>query len=146
MFFYQKNRFYTDGLSFQLPEEFYLDTSSEEKSMDGITLYPKEETFELELMVVHDSMDAILELKRLFSEIPKFSLKEPITPFLQNGLSGGQVTYHCAGTLYYEMRFNVQGRYEFSNFVLLITSNQSIQKAKSHPGVLSLIQSIRREA
>lgn len=145
MLFYKDGRFHAYGVSFQIPDGFYLETCPDEQYDNGFMLYPPDRSFWVQLMVCGDCMDTQKEFEYTFSDIMSLRSQEGITPVCLDGLSGHQAIYTIWGRPYYEIRLNLPWGKELYNFVLVITTTKiSILAAIEHPGVVALIDSIQK--
>lgn len=140
---YENSRFHLDNISFQIPEGFLLEDCSGEDS--SLTLAPPDHSFTLELRVNHGCMDAETELSYLFTDVAGLEQDSPITPVTHNGLPGSEVSCTDGRLMYYELRLDFNGRYEQNAFVLVLSTENGLHSAQQHPGVQSLLHSLRLE-
>ena len=103
---YKNHRVHFEGVSFQIPDGFFLDSTYGEESDNTIHLYSSDETFTLELRVEEDCDGAEAELESVISDLSP-TVVYPIAPITVNGLSGHHATYRNRRTQYYEAWFDV---------------------------------------
>ena len=103
---YIKHRFHFEGISFQIPDGFYLDSTFGEESDNTIHLYSSDESFALELRVQEDCDGSEAELASVISDLTP-TVVYPIAPLVINGLCGHHATYRNRRTQYYETWFDI---------------------------------------
>ena len=145
MLLYKDGRFHAAGISFQLPDGFFLETCPEESYSNGFMLYPPEGDFWLQIIVSSDCMDAKKEFEFFFSDIVDLKPQTDITPISLTGLSGYQAIYTGSGHTYYEIRLNVPYGDSLYNFVLVLTAKDTGGEVPvEHPCVKEVLDSIQR--
>lgn len=144
MFYLQDGFFHVNGVSFRLPDGFYLDSCPEEHYKNSFSLYPEDTSFWLQIIVSEDCMDAGKELEYLFIDNTGMKPLGPVTPIAVNGFTGYQTVY-CGGLReYYEIRLNLPCGQRLCNFVMVLMAiTCSIGEAIAHPGVRQVLKSLQ---
>ena len=103
---YINHRFYCRGISFQIPDGYFLDSTPGEESDNTIRLYAPDESFAVELRVEEDCDGSQAELASVIHDLTP-TVVYPIAPITVNGLSGHHATYRNRRTQYYEVWFDI---------------------------------------
>lgn len=104
---YINHRFHFGGISFKIPDGYFLDSTYGEESDNTIHLYSPDESFALELRVQEDCDGSAAELESVISDLTP-TVVYPIAPLAVNGLSGHHATYRNRRTQYYEAWFDIE--------------------------------------
>ena len=149
MLLYENGRFHFGGISFAIPNGFFLETDPEMSLKDGIEVYGPDKSFSVELSLYAEEKCTKSFLRDVVKEM-ECPVIERLSYVELNGLHGHHVTYGGEErTSYYEARFNLPGDYEdYTQFSILTTTkgdNVKIQDVKQRKDYQELIQSIQRE-
>lgn len=145
MIYFKNGRLNKNGMSFAVPDGFYLDTNAEEAREDGVRLMSFDEVYTVELLWEETEMEAWEELNDILDD-GEFQVVFPIATVTVNGLKGAHATYHSGGYGYYELRLDIKtDENESYNFVVLICTDKKglIDQICQRREVQELINSIR---
>lgn len=107
MLMYKQGRLWTEGVSFCIPDGFFLETDPDVNYEMGIGAWNTTQSC-LYMWVISD--DEVGTRERLEEASCNFKLLSEITPITLNGLSGHWATYRTRCEEYYEVRFALPGK------------------------------------
>ena len=103
---YINHRFHFEGISFQIPDNYFLDSTPGEESENTIHLCAPDESYGVEIWVEEDCDGSEAELASVISDLTP-TVVYPIAPLVINGLCGHHATYRNRRTQYYEAWFDI---------------------------------------
>ena len=103
---YINHRFHFEGISFQIPDNYFLDSTPGEESENTIHLCAPDESYGVEIRVEEDCDGSEAELASVISDLTP-TVVYPIAPLVINGLCGHHATYRNRRTQYYEAWFDI---------------------------------------
>jgi len=101
---YKYNYFHISGVSFTIPENYYLETCPGLEMENGMLLYSPDEIFSVELNAENKEAPSDYSLTHYLENC---ELIRPSAPFLNNGLSGHIVLYKTKGHTHCEITFDL---------------------------------------
>lgn len=104
---YINHRFHCGGISFQIPDGYYFDSTPGEESENTIHLCAPDESYGIEIRVEEDCDGSEAELESVISDLTP-TIVYPIAPLVVNGLCGHHTTYRNRRTQYYEAWFDME--------------------------------------
>lgn len=124
MLLYKNHRFHFANLSFQIPEDYFLDTDPEEDANNCIRLWAPGKHYSVVIRVDENSRGSEMELAYVLQGMnPK--ILHPIRPISVNGLSGHHATYRNTRTQYYELWLNVDA--DVTLLILVVTKEDILK-------------------
>lgn len=139
MLLYHNHRFHCNGISFEIPDGFYLETAPGTETEDKICLYSPDQEYDLGIGVERDCASSADELAICMRES---RVIEPITPVVVNGISGHHAVYGYRRDQYYELRLDIDDGFLFT---FVIHTNDNILDYKDRPEILAAIQVVRMD-
>ena len=105
MVLYKDGKFHVKGISFCLPDGYYLNTDSEISQKFRLEALPQDQSFTMRWLLTEISTkDSYAVLEYLFTEDVGFKPIVPVSPISVNGLTGHQ----CVGVGKYQQFYEVQ--------------------------------------
>ena len=146
MLLYQHGRFCIEGVSFAIPDGFYLDCDPEELHVDGLSLYPSDRSCRIDILLEYDSEAPEEALEALFAPDSGMHLRGEIRPVSCNGLTGCEAWYDARREHYYETRFAVSAGKRQHNLCLIVTSSEGpLDELLKRPDIAALRSSLRKD-
>jgi len=138
---FKDGRFHAYGISFQLPEGFYLDTAPDLESECGIVAWSPGEDYQVEWDFVEEKEDPPTFFQRFFLPGSGMELLSKIEPCALNNLAGCKVIY-CSGKCeYFETRFSVKDNVQL--MLLIHTDRHKIKDVLELAEVRAILEDIR---
>ena len=109
MLIYENGRFSLGNVSFKLPEEICIDTSSDELCGQGFHLYAPDKSFSIQIDFKESSNTALREIEHNFDGQFSYRLIGEIEPFSVGGLNGYKAYYENEKTYNEEYAFELTG-------------------------------------
>lgn len=103
---YVNHRFIGRGVSFQIPDGYFIDLVPGIEIDNGVRLLSPDESFSVELRVEEDCEGAVKELSSVLNDLEPVEICS-VGPIAINELSGYHATYRCLRHQYYEAWFDV---------------------------------------
>ena len=150
MLLYQKGRFSLEGVSFAVPDGFYLDSDpdgvrAETPCMDGLVLYPSDRACRVDILLEYDCGAPEEEFAALFAPGSGMYRRGEPRPVACNGLSGFEVWYDTKHEHSYEARFAVEEGARRHNLCLTVTSESPLDELLTRPDIAALRSSLRKD-
>lgn len=151
MFRYRNGRLWVPGLSFALPEGFYIETDSGMMVDNRICLISPSEDFQISFQVYGAESTTHDELTALIAEMGFHTIQQP-TPICTNGMHGHCAMYKpCKNSTeggYFEARYNIPTQDTDMNRLVVIVQDLSmfdIEKIAQRDEVAWVLRNIRAE-
>lgn len=140
MLLFKNGKFHVSGVSFAIPDGFYLETEADEIWSNGFQLYAPDRRYTVELRAEESEMTTGEELESILRE-GEYEILLPVGPVEVNGLAGHHAVYLSSGYGFYEIRLDLG---EAGAFVLLVCTGERerIEAIKESPELRGLIQEI----
>ena len=106
---YKNHRFYYEGVSFALPDGYYLDTNYGDGAEDALDFWTKDMSLRIRIAVEHETKGPLQELNSVIRDLEDCVVIEGPEANLLNGLAGYRATYDSGRRQYCEMRYVVSG-------------------------------------
>ena len=106
MLIYKQGRFWDEGVSFCIPDGFFLETDPDVNYERGIGAWNPTQTCLYMWVISDDEVGTREGLEKASCDFKRLS---EITPITLNGLSGHWVAYNTRFEEYYEVRFALPG-------------------------------------
>ncbi|MBQ4624317.1 MAG: hypothetical protein IJB51_07240 [Clostridia bacterium] len=106
MLHYVNHRLIGGGVSFQIPDGYFIDLVPGIEFDNGVRLLSPDESFSVELRVEEDCEGAVKELTSVLNDLEPVEICS-VEPITMNGLSGYHATYRCLRYQFYEAWFDV---------------------------------------
>jgi hypothetical protein len=113
MLHFQNGRFYTHGVSFAIPDGFFLETEPEFVHQYGFSAWTSDRSFFVEWDIEENCIGTEKELNHLFLESLNVKQLSRIQPITVNGLLGHQIFYNKWNKCYFEVRLSLKDGAEF---------------------------------
>lgn len=143
MLFFKNGRFYAPGVSFALPDGFYLDTNPDTPHEFGITAWLESRDIWVDIYL-DDESDPLSDLHNLFAEEDScFIPYSPVEEIDLNGMKGFHASYHDSSNDYYECRLIVSADTAVTFFAR--GCKGTVADWKDQPEIQEFIKNIRKE-
>ena len=139
---YKKGRFHCKGVSFEIPENFFLDTYCDITYENGLELISPNEKMVVEYNICDFDGSTEEELQKLLRG-DSFVVIEPITPVLINGLVGHQCSYRTSSENYFEVHLKITDELEI--IYCLHSSECDVRKEFEKPEIKRTLMEIRKD-
>lgn len=110
MLLYKNHRFHCQGVSFTIPEGFYLDTSYDDIHQDTLNLWTKDRSLYICISVQRETQGTHQELSLILRELEDILVTGPIKPISLGGLSGYSAAYTSGPKYYWETHLHISGK------------------------------------
>ena len=123
MLLYKNHRFCCAGVSFQIPDGYYLETNYEESPEDTLHLWSADERIHLSIGIERETKGPLQELSFILRELEQCVVLEKPSAVIYNGLRGFSAAYRSGDTRYWETHLGISGiGDEQIEMVILITT------------------------
>lgn len=117
---YKNHRVHCQGVSFTIPEGYFLDTSYEEVPQDTLHLWSEDEKLYVRIGLEYDTKGPLQELNFILTELEEcVVIKEPVA-VLYGGLAGFKTVYAVGEVHYAEIRLAIPHTGKTQNDLLLL--------------------------
>ena len=106
---YKNHRFYYEGVSFALPDGYYLDTNYGDGAEDALDFWTKDMSLRIRIAVEHETKGPLQELNSVIRDLEDCVVMDGPKANLLNGLAGYRATYDTGRRQYCEIRYAVSG-------------------------------------
>lgn len=131
MLLYKEGKFNALGVSFTLPNGFWLETEPENAVQYGLTAYTPDKQFQVVWEIEEGCHGTVAELQELFGPETGIKALSEITPVSIGGISGHRVMYRTYCDERLEYRFAVGEGVELSVCVYAKAGNIADAKSKA---------------
>lgn len=119
---YAKHRFHFRGVSFRIPDDFFLDSVPDVKSGNRVLLVAPDRNYSVEIRIEEDTDGSEFELQTEIEDLaPK--MVHSIAPIAINGLSGFHATYRNRRSQGYAVWFDLNNGSDCLNIVVSTQGN-----------------------
>ena len=109
MLLYKNHRFYFEGVSFAIPDGYYLDTNYGDGAENSLDFWTKDMSLRIRIAIELETKGPLVELNSVIRDLEDCVVLEGPDAILQNGLAGYRATYDTGRRQYCEMRYAVSG-------------------------------------
>lgn len=123
---YKNHRVHCQGISFAIPEGYFLDTSYEEVPQDTLHLWTENERLYVRLGLEYDTKGPLQELNFILRELEEcVVIKEP-SAVIYGGLAGFKTAYSVGEVHYAEVRLAVTTGDTVQNDLLILVRGKGV--------------------
>lgn len=109
MLLYKNHRFHCEGVSFEIPDGYCLETNYEESPEDTIHLWSEDESIHLCIGIERETKGPMQELTFILSELEQCVVLEKPSAVMYGGLRGFSAAYRSGSTQYWETHLGISG-------------------------------------
>lgn len=136
---YKNHRVHCQGISFAIPEGYFLDTSYEEVPQDTLHLWSEDETLYVRIGLEYDTKGPLQELNFILTELEEcVVIKEPVA-LLYGGLAGFKTVYAVSEVHYTEIRLAIPSTGKQNDLLLLFRVNGKPLKENEVEAIIQMI-------
>lgn len=99
---FRNGRFFAYGLSFTMPDGFYL--HDEQQAPFGLCCFSPDQAIYMMVKVAPEGEEIRASMQDFFASDPSFHPDSVVEPIIINGTRGYAALYHRNGVAYYEVR------------------------------------------
>lgn len=140
MLHFKDGKFHAPGVSFAIPDGFFLDTETESQYEYGLNYFSPKQDIYFSIFVDEECGDIQEEMEELLEPGSGLYLQGAITPYNRNGLAGYESRYTDGEHDYYEARFQIPN----GPVAVVIAQNErgTTVDLKEHPDVQAVMDTI----
>ena len=120
MLLYKNHRFYFGGVSFAIPDGYYLDTNYGDGAENSLDFWTKDMSLRIRIAIEQETKGPLEELKSVIRDLEDCVVLEGPDAILQNGLAGYKAIYDTGRRQYCEMRYTVSGTGDNQSELMLL--------------------------
>ena len=120
MLLYENHRFYFGGVSFAIPDGYYLDTNYGDGAENSLDFWTKDMSLRIRIAIEQETKGPLVELNSVIRDLEDCVVLEGPDAILQNGLAGYKAIYDTGRRQYCEMRYAVPGGGEDQTELMLL--------------------------
>ena len=120
MLLYKNHRFYFEGVSFAIPDGYYLDTNYGDGAENSLDFWTKDMSLRIRIAIDQETKGPLEELKSVIRDLEDCVVLEGPDAILQNGLAGYKAIYDTGRRQYCEMRCTVSGSGDNQSELMLL--------------------------
>lgn len=120
MLLYENHRFYFGGVSFAIPDGYYLDTNYGDGAENSLDFWTKDMSLRIRIAIEQETKGPLEELKSVIRDLEDCVVLEGPDAILQNGLAGYKAIYDTGRRQYCEMRYAVSGTDDNQSELMLL--------------------------
>ena len=144
MLLYKNHRFCCEGVSFQIPDGYYLETNYEESPEDTLHLWSADERIHLSIGIERETKDPLQELLFILRELEQCVVLEKPTAVMYGGLRGFSAAYKSGDTRYWETHLGISGIGDAQiEMVILITTHGQLPTKTDIDELIGIISPCR---
>ena len=140
MLLYKNHRLHCEGVSFALPNGYYLDTNYGDSPEDSLDFWTEDESLRVRIAIERETKGPLEELNYVIRELEDCTVLEGPEAIVMNGLTGYRATYDTERRQYCEMRFAVSGTGDNQTELMLLFVGD--QKLPSKEALMDLVEAI----
>ena len=140
MLLHKNHRLFCEGVSFALPDGYYLDTNYGDSPEDSLDFRTEDESLRIRIAIERETKGPLAELNYVIHELEDCTVLEGPEAILLNGLAGYRAVYDTGNRQYCEMRFLVSGSGDNQTELMLLFVGDP--KLPSNEMIMGLIQEI----
>ena len=140
---YKKGRFHCEGVSFEIPENFYYNTMCDMMFDNGMEFISPDSKITIEFSVRKIKRSTKEDLKALIDDIESYEIIDPIMPITVNELEGHQCFYHDSKENYFTVHLKVSNDVQF--VYCIRSSEMNVKDALQKPEYDRTLTEIRKD-
>lgn len=109
MLLYKNHRFHCEGVSFEIPDGYCLETNYEESPEDTLHLWSADERIHLSIGIERETKGPLQELSFILRELEQCVVLEKPSAVMYGGLRGFSAAYRSGDTRYWETHLGISG-------------------------------------
>lgn len=109
MLFYKNHRFHYEGVSFAIPDGYYLDTNYGDGAADALDFWTKDKSLRIRIAIEQETKGSLAELNSVIQDLEDCIVLEGPQAVLMNGLAGHRAVYDSGRRQYCEIRCTLSG-------------------------------------
>ena len=117
---YKNHRFYHEGVSFALPDGYYLDTNYGDGAEDALDFWTKDMSLRIRIAIERETKGPLAELNSVIRDLEDCVIIEGPGASLLNGLAGYEAIYDTGRRQYCEMRYTISEYENQQNEIILL--------------------------
>ena len=123
---YKNHRIHCRGISFAIPEGYFLDTSYEEVPQDTLHLWTEDERLYVRIGLEYDTRGPLQELNFILRELEECVVSKEPSAVIYGGLAGFRTAYSVGEVHYAEVRLAVPSRETAQNDLLILVRGKGV--------------------
>lgn len=120
MLLYKNHRFHYEGVSFAIPDGYYLDTNYGDGASDALDFWTKDKALRIRIAIEHETKGPLAELNSIIRDLEDCVVLEGPQEVFMNGLAGYEAVYDSGRRQYYEMRYALSGSGNLQTEIMLL--------------------------
>lgn len=125
MLLYKNHRFHCEGVSFVIPDGFYLDTSYEDIHQDTLNLWSKDRNLYICISIQRETKDPYEELALILRELEDIEITLSPEPVTIGGLTGYAAAYTSMPKHYWEAHLEIDSSNDGQTELLILLRSQN---------------------
>lgn len=131
MLLYKNHRFHCEGVSFEIPDGYCLETNYEESPEDTIHLWSADERIHLCIGIERGTKGPMQELAFILRELEQCVVLEKPSAVMYGGLRGFSAAYRSGDTQYRETHLGISGIGDDQTGLIILISTHGKLPAKA---------------
>lgn len=136
MLLYKNHRFHCEGVSFEIPDGYCLETNYEESPEDTLHLWSADERIHLSIGVERETKGPMQELTFILRELEQCVVLEKPFAVMHGGLAGFTAAYRSGDTQYCETHLGISGKGDDQTGLIILISTRGQLPSKAEIEVL----------
>lgn len=120
MLFYKNHRFHYEGVSFAIPDGYYLDTNYGDGAADALDFWTEDKSLRIRVAIEQETKGSLAELNSAIRDLEDCIVLEGPEAILMNGLTGYSAVYDSGRRQYYEIRCAISGSGDQQTEIMLL--------------------------
>lgn len=120
MLLHKNHRFYYEGVSFAIPDGYYLDTNYGDGAANALDFWTKDKSLRIRIAIEQETKGSLEELNSVIQDLEDCIVLEEPKAILMNGLTGYRAVYDSGRRQYYEIRCAVSGSGDQQTEIMLL--------------------------
>lgn len=120
MLLHKKHRFYYEGVSFTIPDGYYLDTNYGDGATDALDFWTKDKSLRIRIAIEQETYGPLTELNFAIRELEDCIVLEKPEAVLINGLTGYRAVYDSGRRQYCEIRCALSGSGDLQTEIMIL--------------------------
>ena len=140
MLLYKNQRFYFEGVSFAIPDGYYLDTNYGDGAENSLDFWTKDVSLRIRIAIEQETKGPLKELNSVIQDLEDCVVLEGPDAILHDGLAGYKAIYDTGRRQYCEMRYAISGSGDNQTELMLLFVGDP--KLPNKENVISLVEMI----
>lgn len=120
MLLHKSHRFYYEGVSFAIPDGYYLDTNYGDGAADALDFWTKDKSLRIRIAIERETKGPLAELNSVIRNLEDCIVLEDPDAILLNGLTGYRAVYDSGRRQYCEIRCAMSGSGDQQTEIMLL--------------------------